>query len=417
MAAATVTATKLEDSYFHAKYHVRVEVTDTQVSSPVTIIDASALRGADADADFNELQIESVDWNSSDVDGILNLLFNATSDQTAFSCIGYRGGHHGARLKATTSADGYNGDIQITTSAMGNPSTLELFVTVRKAEGFLQQPRAEAAYITDEVESNPKTLFVTGDIIHFSVPFSDQVHVTPVPELEVKIQKESTPDVFHTFKARGTNQGNQSALTLEHTITDENFGELETVSLGDLLAQGAAKITGGFGNRPAILEGFDASTIYEGESEDIDDVEINPNRIIAAEFSNDGASEEGGATDDVWFEGDNVTLVVTFGQPQDVTLDDDSSDIKVVVTGDTGSVDFDYVSGSGTRQLTFAATIPVSGTAQGEASEVDLTAGINLVEDDAIESTLTGVEPSGVSDQDWSDLITVASLAINPAGL
>jgi hypothetical protein len=105
---------------------------------------------------------------------------------------------------------------------------------------------------------------------------------------------------------------------------------------------------------------------------------------------------------------------VTFGQPQDVTPDDDNSDIKIAVTGDTGGVDFDYLSGSGGRVLLFRATIPASGVAQGETGEVDLTAGINLSEDDAIESTLTGAEAVGVSDADWSDFITVASLAINP---
>jgi hypothetical protein len=281
-------------------------------------------------------------------------------------------------------------------------------VTVRKGAGFLQQPVALAAFITNVVGENPKTLFVTGEKINFSVPFSEQVHIVPVPELEVKILKESTPDVFHTFKAWGTNSGNQSALLLEHEITDEDFGELETVSLGALLAQGAAKITGGFANRPARLTGFEATDIYEGESEDVDDVEINPNRIIAAAFTSDGAS------DDVWEEGDVVTLAVIFGQPQVVTPDDDNSDIKIAVTGDTGGVDFDYLSGSGGRVLLFQATIPASGVAQGETTEVDLTAGINLVEDDAILSTLTDAEPTGVSDQDWSDLITVAGLAINP---
>jgi hypothetical protein len=347
------------------------------------------------------------------VDGVLNLLFNADSDQLAFACIGHKGQHYGAFLSPAAGA-GLNGDIQITTSGHANPSTFQAIVTVRKGVGFLQQPAALAAYITDEVAENPKTLFVTGETIHFRVPFSEQVHIRPVPELEVKILKESTPDVFHTFKARGTNSGNQAALLLAHTITDEDFGELETVSLGALLAQGAAKITGGFANQPARLTGFEATGVYEGESEDIDDVEINPNRILAASFSNDGASENPLSSDDVWFAGDHVTLAVVFGQPQNVTLDGDNSDIKAVVTGDTGGVDFVYVSGSGTRTLTFAATIPVAGTAQGETGECDLTAGVNLVEDDAILSTLTGAEAVGVSDQDWSDLVTVAGLAINP---
>jgi hypothetical protein len=408
MAAAVTTVTKLDDGFFAAKFHVRIQHTDTQITTPVTIIDASALNGADPEATLHELWVEAVEWNSSDVDGILNLLFNATADQQALACIGYRGSHHGFLIKPTA-AEGLNGDIQITTSGHANPSTLEMIITVRKNVGFLQQPTVLAAYITNEIsEGVPKTLFVTGETLNFSVPFSDQVHVTPVPELEVKILKESTPDVFHTFKARGTNSGNQAALLLEHEITDEDFGELETVSLGALLATGAAKITGGFGNRPARLTGFEATDIYEGESEDVDDVEINPNRIIAAAFTSDGAS------DDVWEEGDVVTLAVVFGQPQVVTLDEDNSDIKVVVSGDTGGVDFDYLSGSGGRVLLFRATIPASGVAQGETGEVDLTAGINLVEDDAILSTLTDAEPTGVSDQDWSDLITVANLAINP---
>ena len=414
MAAAATTVTKLDDGFHEARFHVRVQHTDTQISTPVTIIDASTLKGADPDATLHELKIKSVVWDSSDVDGVVNLLFNATADQLAFACIGHKGAHHGALL-SPTAADGLDGDIQITTTGHANPSTFQAIVTVRKGAGFLQQPVALAAFITDEEGENPKTLFVTGDVIHFRVPFSGQVHIVPVPELEVKILKESTPDVFHTFKARGTNSGNQSALLLEHEITDEDFGELETVSLGSLLAQGAAKITGGFANLPARLTGFEATDVYESPAtEDIDDVEINPNRIISAVFSNDGASENPLSSDDVWFAGDNVTLAVAFGQPQNVTLDGDNSDIKAVVTGDTGGVDFVYVSGSGTRVLTFAATIPVVGSAQGETGEVDLTAGINLVEDDAILSTLTDAEPTGVSAQDWSDVITVASLAINP---
>lgn len=401
MAAAVVTAHKVGDGFFEAEYEIVGTVTDTNVSA-ASVIDASALKGADAAADFHELKIVSVDWESSDVDGVISILADATSDETIFSCPGSNGHAHGITVSPTTGADGFTGDIRLTTTGFANPSAFTLRLKVRKGQGFVSVPTVLAG---DFDEDGP--IFRTGEDLDTTITLSEPAHVVGIPALELKLSDGGSPAVITTHEIPYSGLvGYVSSLAFSVPITDEMVAEEGDVDLGVIYLKGAGRITGGFAQSPARLTSFSkALTSYS----------INPNDIVSAVFVNGLESENVGSTDDVWFEDDVVVLTVTFGHPVDVTLDADNSDIKIVVTGDTGSVAFDYVSGSGTKALVFAATIPAAVTAQGEATECDLTAGINLVEDDAIESATTGVAPTGTTDVDWSDLITVADLAINPA--
>ncbi len=110
----------------------------TDLTMTTGLIDASELANAATDP---RLSIEKISWNTKTAAGYFSVVFDATSDVTAFSLSGNGswGKSHTAGLDApitNNAGSGVTGDIGITTTGFEANETVSIILILKKVSGY-----------------------------------------------------------------------------------------------------------------------------------------------------------------------------------------------------------------------------------------------------------------------------------------
>ena len=110
----------------------------TELTTTTGLIDASILANAATDP---RLSVEKISWNSRTAAGYFSVLFDASTDVTAFSLSG--NGHWGKSFTAALDApitnnagSGVTGDVIITSTGFEAAEILSVVVILRKESGY-----------------------------------------------------------------------------------------------------------------------------------------------------------------------------------------------------------------------------------------------------------------------------------------
>tara|TARA_Y100000817_G_C16585780_1_gene423978 strand:+ start:174 stop:557 length:384 start_codon:yes stop_codon:yes gene_type:complete len=114
----------------------------TDLTMVTGLIDASTLDNASTDP---RLSIEKISWNTKTSAGYFSVVFDATTDVTAFSLSGNGswGKSHTAGLDApitNNAGSGVSGDIGITTTGFAADETISVIVILKKESGYGNRP-------------------------------------------------------------------------------------------------------------------------------------------------------------------------------------------------------------------------------------------------------------------------------------
>ena len=126
--ADTVTSTVLENGPKWYKIHL-MNQSDGTGESAVTKIDLSAITGNLADKTLQSLSLIEVAGSVSS--GYVQLLWDATTDDEMYNCIGdfsiyFDGGLHDPK------STGYTGDVKLTTSGFASGDSYDITLLFRK---------------------------------------------------------------------------------------------------------------------------------------------------------------------------------------------------------------------------------------------------------------------------------------------
>lgn len=277
MAAPVTTSRLLSEDSQHARYLFTASFTDTQETT-VTKVDTSAL--ALAISTTGKISVKCAEWNCTPA-GVVNVKLGST---TVLLLNGE--GEAEGELSATGAA---NDDITFTTTGFTSGGGYQVFLTVRKCEGFAVNP------ILTSVEI-PTGDYETGDEVTATATFGALVNVSnAVLAMDVNGTARSLVAI-----------PNQSSVTpaFKYTVKAADHAELTQVTLGTMSGKaGPYSIYGGSPAGPASLASY---------TSDVTDVSFNAAATVDTVELTDGVGN-------AYETGDVVEVTVTFDKTVAVT--------------------------------------------------------------------------------------------------